>query len=262
MKHFLKLFLVLFVILISTTACNKNTLPDNALERIKLRDKIIVGTKFDARPFGYIDQNQVLKGYEIDIAKAIAKKLLGDENKVEFKQVLPSNRILALSAGEVDMLIATMTITSERQKVITFTNPYFITGLSILVPKNSSINTITDLNNRPTILILGTTGEKDIRTLAPEAKIYGFRTYTDGYSALKAGRADAMITDKSILLGITLNDSNYKVLPKTYTVEPYGIALRKGEDSESLRIELNEILKTLQKTGELKKLNNRWGLNN
>ena len=255
------IFLILCLILpLFTTACGKKIKPLSAMEKIEQRDKIIIGTKFDTRPFGYVDENQKLMGFEIDLGKKLAKYILGDESKVEFKQVLTSNRILALSSKEVDLLIATMTKTPERETVIDFSRPYFKTGLAVLVPQDSQVQSIVDLNKLAVIIIQGSTGEEAITKLAPDAKLYGFRTYTDGFSALKAGRADAMITDRSILLGIVLNNPNFKLLPQTYTEEYYGIGLRKKEESAELKAKVNEFLNKMEETGELRQLMNKWGV--
>jgi len=260
MKKILSLLLLLMMVVTCFTGCTKKPVI-STLDKIKQRDKIVIGTKFDSKPFGYVD-GQELKGFEIDFGRKIAKELLGDENKVEFKQVLSSNRILALSSGEVDMLIATVSITDQRAKVIDFSEPYFTTGLAILKQKDSNIKTITDLNKRPVLYVLGTTGEKEIKILAPDADTYGFRSYTDAYSALKAGRAEAMITDKSILMGIALNDPNYILLPKTYTTEHYGIGFKKGEASATLKAEINKIIETFMNNGEFDKLMKKWGIPN
>ena len=257
MKKFLALILFVLIAFVST-ACTKQKSED-ALDKIIKRDKLIIGAKYDTRPFGYLDENQKLQGFEIDLGKMFAKHLLGDESKVEFKQVLSSNRILALESGEVDMLIATVSMTPQREKVIDFSKPYFTTGIAILTPKESGVKSVIDLNNRSVILVLGTTGEKEIMKLAPEAKLRGFRTYTEGYSALKTGRGEAMVTDKSILMGIALNDPNFKLLPQTYTTETYGMGFRK-KDSERLKVEVDKFIDKIQANGELKKLMQKWGV--
>ncbi len=90
----LSLFLVFFV-----TGCNKKEQNVDTLSKILQRGKLIVGVKYDAKPFGYMNEKQQLVGYDIDLAKYIAKSILGDENRVEFKQVTTSSRILALNSG-------------------------------------------------------------------------------------------------------------------------------------------------------------------
>ena len=257
-KKFFALLLFVLIVL-GVTACSQKS-SDDALSKIVKRDKLIIGTKYDTKPFGFVDENQELVGFEIDLGRKFARQLLGDEKKVEFIQVLSSNRILALSSGEVDILLATVSMTPQREKVIEFSNPYFKTGIAILVQKDSDIKTVIDLNKRPVVFVLGTTGEKEIRTLAPEAKLYGFRTYTDGYSALKTGRGEAMVTDKSILMGIAMNDPNFKLLPHTYTEEYYGIGMKKGESSKTLKLEINKFLDKIQANGELQKLKQKWGV--
>lgn len=240
------------------TGCAKQVEKVDTLDSILQRGKMIVGVKYDTKPFGYMNDKEQLVGYDIDLAKYIAKSILGDENKVVFKQVTPSNRILALNSGQVDMVIATMTITNQRKQVIDFSSPYYITGQSILVPKNSDITSMSDLNGKRVIIVFGSTSEKNLRLFAPEATIIGFKTYTSGYSALKSGRADAMTSDDSILLGLAMADSSVRLLPKIYSKEPYGIGFKKGPSSIKLKNKINLILENMISSGELAKLQNKW----
>lgn len=253
------LSIIAMVFLLFVTGCNKKEdLNVDTLDKILTRGKIIVGVKYDTKPFGYINEKQELVGYDIDLAKRIAKELLGDENKIEFKQVTPSNRILALNSGQVDMVIATMTITNQRSAIVDFSVPYYIAGQAVLVPSKSDIVTMSDLNGKKVIIIFGSTSEKNLRLIAPEASIVGFKTYTSGYSSLKQGRADAMTSDDSILMGFVMADSSVKLLPKRYTKEPYGIGFKKGPDSERLKTRVNSIIKDMETSGELKQLKSKW----
>lgn len=257
MKKTLLLALSLFF-LFFVTACNKHENNIDTLSKIMQRGKVIIGVKYDAKPFGYLNDKEQLVGYDIDLARFVAKTILGDENKVEFKQVTPSNRILALNSGQVDMIIATMTITKQRQQIVDFSIPYYITGQSILVPRDSTINSISDLNGKKVIIVFGSTGEKQLRELAPEADIIGFKTYTSGYSALKQGRADAMISDNTILMGFAMADKSVKLLPGTYSKEPYAIAFKKDSSSVNLENKVNFILKNMKLDGELNRLKTKW----
>lgn len=252
------LAILMLCIMILTSACNKKESNSDTLSKIKQRGKIIVGVKYDTKPFGYINENQELVGFDIDLAKAIAKNILGDESKIEFKQVTPSNRILALNSNQVDMVIATMTITPERKAVIDFSSPYYMAGQAILVPKSSKISAITDLNGRRVIIIFGSTSEKNLRLAAPNAAILGFKTYTSGFEALKQGRADALTSDDSILIGLAMDDPTVKLLPKRYTREPYGIGFKKGIGSQRLEECVNTILTGMKSSGELNQLKAKW----
>jgi len=250
---FITLCLMIFIV-----GCNKKNENVDILDKILQRGKIIVGVKFDTKPFGYINEEQELVGYDIDIAKYIAKTLLGDENKIEFKQVTPSNRILALNSGQVDMIIATMTITKQRKDVIDFSIPYYVAGQAVLVPKSSKITSMTDLNGKKVIIIFGSTSEKNLRLIAPDANIIGFKTYTSGYNALKQGRADAMTSDDTILTGFAIADNSVKLLPKRYTKEPYGIGFKKSSGSIKLQTRVNAIIEDMESSGKLKQLKAKW----
>jgi len=252
------LSILMLCLIVFVSGCSQQEDNTDTLSKIIQRDKLIVGVKFDTKPFGYMNERQQLAGYDIDIAKYIAQSLLGDESKVEFKQVTPSNRILALNSDEVDMVIATMTITPERSSVIDFSAPYYMAGQAILVPEKSDITSIRDLNGKKVIIIFGTTSEHNLRLTAPDASIIGFKTYTSGYSALKQGRADAITSDDSILLGFAMADKSVKLLPKRYTKEPYAIGFKKSPSSASLEEKVNSILEEMKNSGKLNRIKDKW----
>lgn len=257
MKRFLSLFIIILSVALAS-ACTMEKQHQNLMEKILKNDKLVVGVKFDAKPFGFKDTDGELKGFDIDLAKKIAKNILGDENKVEFVQVTPSSRILTLTSGKVDMVIATMSITPQRRKVVNFSMPYYLAGQALMTPKNSDIQGLTDLRNKKVIVVLGTTGERSIKHFAPNAIIQGYKSTSEAYQALKAGKGHAMTTDDTILAGIIMNDPTMKILSKRYTQEPYAIAFRLEKESDSLRHNINHILEHLQQTGELNKLKNKW----
>jgi aspartate/glutamate/glutamine transport system substrate-binding protein len=255
-KYLLGIITLCFVVVL--TGCTKKEQNINTLDKIIKRGKIIVGVKYDAKPFGYINEKHELVGYDVDLAKYIAQSILGDENKIEFKQVTPSSRILALNSDQVDMIIATMTITNQRKRVIDFSIPYYMTGQSILVPMNSKITSMSDLNGKKVIIVFGSTAEKKLRLIAPEATIIGFKTYISGYNAFKQGMADAMTSDDTILMGFALADNSVKLLPQRYSHEPYAVAFKKGPASLSLKNRVNRILEDIQRTKELDRLKYKW----
>lgn len=249
----LVLFFAVFLV-----GCNQQDDKTDAVDKIMQRGKVIVGVKYDTKPFGFMNEKGFVEGFDVDLARCIAKSILGDENKVEFKQVTPSNRILALNSGEVDMIIATMSMTKQRAEVVDFSRPYYIAGQAILVPKSSKITSMTDLNGKRVIVIFGSTAEKQLRLIAPEADILGFKTYTSGYSALKQGRADAMTSDDTILMGFAMMDNSLKLLPTRYSKELYAVAFKKGSQSERLKTRVDFVIEDLQKTGKLNQLKAKW----
>ena len=257
MKKFLFLSLSLIIFL---TGCSfqSNQPQMDKLEKIKQRGKLIVGVKYDSKPFGFVNEKNQVQGFDIDVAREIAKNLLGDPNAIEFKQVTSSNRIFMLTSDAVDIVIATMTINPKRLEVVDFSQPYYVAGQAIMIPQNSDIRGIKDLNHKKVIIVLGSTSEKNIRMMAPDAVIQGFRTYNDAFSALKAGRGNALTTDDSILYGFLDTDKTFKILPERYTKEPYGIAIKKGTETETLRMAIDEILYCMEKNGTFKQIKHKW----
>lgn len=256
-KSFVSVFLILFV-LIGVTSCVNREHKQDLLEKVKERGKLIAGVKYDSKPFGFIDSDQGLKGFDIDLVKEVAKRLLGDSDKVEFQQVTSANRIISLSSGTVDFVAATMTITDKRKRVIDFSRPYFVAGQVLMVRKDSDIKDLKDLNGKKVIVVLGSTSEKNIRKLAPKAQIMGFRTYTDAFSALRANRADALTTDDTIIVGFLSEDDRFKMLNERYTKEPYGLGFKKAKETKSFQNAVNQILDEMEEDGTLGRIKRKW----
>ncbi|PMP85396.1 MAG: adhesin, partial [Thermodesulfobium narugense] len=119
------------------------------IKAIKDRGILNVGVKYDVPKFGYKDpKTGKVEGFEIDIAHEMAKKILGNPDKVNLIAVTPKTRGPLLDNGEVDMVIATFTITPEREKSFNFSIPYFTDGVALLVKKDSGIKSFTDLNGK------------------------------------------------------------------------------------------------------------------
>ncbi|MFC8684403.1 transporter substrate-binding domain-containing protein [Brevibacillus porteri] len=228
------------------------------LAKIKERDKFVVGVKYDLNLFGLKDPaTGNVEGFDIDIAKAIAKKVLGDENKIELKEVTSKTRIPMLKNGEIDSIIATMTITEERKKEVDFSDVYFLAGQSLLVKKDSSINGLKDMQKGMKIVTAkGSTSAKNIRASAPDVEVLEFENYAEAFTALKAGQGDALTTDNALLYGMAKQDPNYRVTEETFTEEPYGIAISKG-DAEFVKT-VNDVLKEMKENGEYDKIYEKW----
>jgi len=257
LRKILLTFICIFIVL-GLVGCIKKKNNEDLLKTVQKRGKIVAGVKYDAKPFGFIDKDQNLKGFDVELIKEIAKRALGDENAVEFQQVTSSNRIFSLTSGTVDLVAATMSITSKRSDIIDFSRPYYIAGQAVMVPKNSSIKRLKDLSGKCVIVVLGSTSEINIKQLVPDVKIIGFRTYTDAFFALKAGRGDALTTDDTIIYGFLSEDSNFKVLKDRLTREPYGIGFKKGQDVQTFQDSVDSALEQIMQDGTLKRLQRKW----
>ena len=131
------LFLSLMVLVLFVSCGNKNTADNNAktsgeIEKIQKRGKLIVGVFTDKPPFGFINEKNENDGFDIALAKQFAKDLLGDENKIEFVPVEAASRVPFLQSDKVDIIMANMTVTPDREKVIDLANPYMKVAIQIL----------------------------------------------------------------------------------------------------------------------------------
>lgn len=255
----IKLISILSITVLLISCNNNNENKPDLLNKIKARGYIIAGVKYDAKPFGFVDTDQQLKGFDIDLLKEIAKKILGDKNKIEFRQVTSATRIPELTSGNVDIVAATMTINDKRKRVISFSDTYYIAGQTLLIPKNSTITSISDLSGKVALVVLGSTSEKNIRETVPDSKILGFRTYNEAFSALKSGRGDALTTDDTIIAGMISEDPDqFKMLSERFTQEPYGLGFKKSEETKSFQNVVNKSLQDMKDDGTLEKLRIKW----
>ncbi|MEN1937669.1 glutamate ABC transporter substrate-binding protein [Paenibacillus sp. 102] len=237
---------------------SKESSGGNVVEKIKKRGKLVVGVKNDTNLFGLKDPaTGKVEGFDVDIAKALAKKILGDESKLELKEVTSKTRIPMLKNGDIDAIIATMTITEERKKEVDFSDVYFKAGQSLLVKKGSKIKSIDDVKSGVKVLaVKGSTSTQNVRKKSPEATVLEFENYSEAFTALKAGKGDVLTTDNAILYGMAKQDANYQVVGKIFTDEPYGIAVQKG--GTDLTKAINDLLKDMKANGEYDKLYEKW----
>ncbi|MED3986519.1 transporter substrate-binding domain-containing protein [Peribacillus simplex] len=229
----------------------------DVLAQVKEKDKIVFGVKNDTRLFGLKNPSTGdVEGFDIDIAKALAAEILGDENKVEFKEVTSKTRMALLNNGDIDAIVATMTITEDRKKEVDFTDVYFDAGQSLLVKKGSDIKGIDSLKGKKVLAVKGSTSSINIREKAPEAQVLEFENYSEAFAALKSGQGDALTTDDSILYGMADEDPSYELVGGTFTEEPYGIAVKKG--NADFVDELNKALKSLKDSGKYDEIHDKW----
>lgn len=257
---FKKILLMIFFIAFVSVGCATKNGKTDMLNAIIQKDKLTVGISYDSKPFGFRDSDGQIKGVEADLAREIARRILGSDKKVEFKQVSPQARMPMVALGEVDMVISTMTITPQRKKIIDFSIPYFVAGQAICVKKDSKIDSHDDLNNRNVIVVLGTTGERNLRDFIPNAVMQGYVNNSDALNAFKEGKDDAITTDDSILQGFIMENADYKILPIRLSKEPYGIALKKSRDAAEFKKYVDKVLGDIMLDGTLETIKDKWGV--
>ena len=226
------------------------------MARLQEQGSMKVGTKFDQPLFGQKNPiNDEIEGFDVEIAKIVAQAIFGGTReeageKIEFIETVSAVREAEIQNGSVDIVVATYTINDSRKELVDFAGPYFIAGQDIMVMRdNEDINSVEDLNGKRVCSVQGSTSLRNVQEQAPQADTsISFERYTDCAEAMRAGRVDAVTTDNVILLGLVRdNPDDFKVVENTFTEEPYGIGLPKGDDA--FRDFLNDVIEESYESG-------------
>ncbi|MCX2683108.1 cysteine ABC transporter substrate-binding protein [Campylobacter sp. MIT 21-1685] len=230
MKKMLLSVFAIFVAVFLTACGNQNSSNLNSLERIKKEGIVRIGVFGDKPPFGYVDEKGQNQGYDIFLAKRIAKELLGDENKIQFVLVEAANRVEFLKSNKVDIILANFTKTPERAEQVDFTLPYMKVALGIVVPEDSSISSIDDLKDKVTIVNKGTTADSYFTVNYPEFKTLKYDQNTETFVALLDKRGDALSHDNTLLFAWVKEHPDFKVVVKELgNQDVIAPAVRKGD---------------------------------
>lgn len=227
------------------------------LQDVKSRGKLIAGVMADTPPFGYLDHKRENKGFDVDVAKILARELFGDENAVKFVAVTPEDRILFLTSRKVDVVLADMSMVNKWKEEIDFSLPYFISGQLILVHGNSKIINYQDLTRKRVATIQGSAGDVIIEELVPTAVRIEFQHDSDALRALREHRAEAFVQDFVTLLFLQKRNPDLRILNfQPFSPVPCGLGVRK-DDKEWLNF-VNATLTKMKETGEYEKLMDKW----
>lgn len=242
---------------IGLTACGDKTNSQNdqtsSIEQIKKNDVIRVGVFADNPPFGYVDSQGKNQGFDIAVAKHIAKDLLGDENKIEYVVTEAANRVEFLKSDKVDVVLASFSVTPERKEVVDFAEPYLKASLGIASSQKNPINSVADLENKTLIVNKGSSSDSYFTKNYPKVKLLKFEQNTDAFNALKDGRGDAISQDSTYALAWAAQNPGYVVgIPQIGNEDFIAPAVRKG--NVELLNWLNTEIKQLRKSGEIQKI--------
>ena len=168
-----------------------------SLDEIKKDGKIRIGVFSDKNPFGYVDSNGEVQGYDVEFAKRIGKDLLGSEDAVEFVYVEAASRVEYLKSGKVDIILANFTVTDERKEAVDFALPYMKVALGVVSPDDALITDADQLEGKDIIVVKGTTAEAYFSETYPDLNLVKYDEYQEAYDALLDGRGDAFATDNT-----------------------------------------------------------------
>ena len=215
-----------------------------------------VGTEPTFAPFEFQKEgSKEFDGFDMDLIRAIGKQM---NMKVEILNMGFDALIPAINAGNIDLAIAGMSITPDRQKAVDMSDPYYVAGLVVVVGKdNAAVKSVNDLNNKGIAVQIGTTGAEKAAKV-PGAKVKNFNTNAEVFLELKNKGVDAVIIDKPVaeyFLATGGGKDFAKIVGDTMEAESYGISLKKNSP---LTKEINKALLDLKKNGEYDKLYAKW----
>ena len=199
-------------------------LPSN----IKARKRFLIGVKCDAPPFGYINVRGQNAGFDVEIARWFSRFAFGQPNRVSFVCTPTPAREPSLTTGRVDMVIATFTYTRDRDTRIDFSRAYYQATGRLLVKNDSPIQSLANLGGRTVVTTSGSIYDRWVRRCYTNTNLIVTDNFTNAAIAFNQGRADTLMWDDTVLVGIAAVDPNTKLTSDLFLALPYGIGMRQG----------------------------------
>jgi putative glutamine transport system substrate-binding protein len=258
MKRFILFHLAVAALFCS---CDKPLSESDQVRSIQKRGVLRVGISTDMKKFSYLTPGaSEPEGFETDLAKLFAKEILGNENAIQFVPVSPRIMFALLDNGEIDCLIAGITITEERKRSYRFTSSYYEDAVGVMGRKDSGIESMPDLNGKRVGVVAGTTArsalEEEARRIGISIECVELGSHNELMAALRTGKIDVLVNDFSLLLSLV--DSDSAILDHRFSPQPYGVAV--SMDNDKLAEYLEEILARLLADGAISRLLAKWEL--
>ena len=256
MKRMIAAVLAVFMLASVLTMAVSAKGSDDLLETIQERGTIIVGLEGDWAPWSYVDENDELTGYDVEVAKAIADKL-----GVEI-QIVPGEwdgLFAGMDAGRYDMVVNGVEVTEERADKYDFSTPYAYIRTALIVKcDNDSIKTFEDLKGKKTANSIASTYMNLAESYG--ATCYGVSTLDETLTMVLQGRVDATLNAIVSFTDYMAQhpDSNLKVVATTEDASNVAIPMRKGDETASLREAVNKAIDELREDGTLSELSTRF----
>jgi polar amino acid transport system substrate-binding protein len=211
----------------ATTAKAAATLP-TLPANIKSRGRWNIGVKCDSPPFGYIDVQGKHAGFEVEIARWFSRFAWGKSNRVTFTCLTTPTREPALTTDRVDLVLATFTYTADRDTRIDFSRAYYKATGRLLVANNGPVQSLSDLAGKTVATTSGSIYDRWVKNCFKDSKLVVTDSFTNALLAFRDGRADTLMWDDTVLLGIATTDRTVKLTPDTFLALPYGIGIKQG----------------------------------
>ncbi|HEY7721740.1 MAG TPA: glutamate ABC transporter substrate-binding protein [Pedococcus sp.] len=213
-----------------------------------------VGIKFDQPGLG-LKEGSEYTGLDVDVATFIAKELGHEAKDIQWVQAPSAQRETLIKTGQVDMIVATYSITDKRKAEVSFAGPYFIAGQDLLVRADETAITGPEtLTGKKLCSVTGSTSAQKVKDKYPGVQLQEFGTYSECVTALVSKGVDALTTDNTILAGYAAQDQykgKLKVVGKTFSEERYGVGIKKGDTATCEKI--NTAIQKMVDSGEWQK---------
>jgi polar amino acid transport system substrate-binding protein len=227
-----------------------------ALDDIRARGVVVIGTKGDYRPFGFRDEAGNVVGFEPDLAAEIAKAL---GVKLKLVPVVATNRITLLQSGDLDLDIATMNVTPERAKQVDFVEPsYYASGVNVLAPKAAHLHVWQELRGKPVCTVEGSFYVAELKDrYAPDLHLY--KDTNQVYAAVKSGECVAAYDDAAIIGQLQKPEwQDYEMPLRSILVQPWGMAVKQG--NTELATLVGDVVKKWHTAGYIEELEKKWSI--
>lgn len=226
------------------------------IDRIKKAGKIVVLMDATFRPMEFKDEKGATVGFDVDVAEAFAKSL---GVKLEVQNINWDGIFVGLKQGKADMILSSVTITDERKKEMSFSQPYYAAGQMIVVPAdNTTIKGPNDLKGKAVAVQIDTTGQEAAEKLGG-LEIRKFDGGAETMLAVEQGKVDAGVIDAMVALDFVKTHPKVKVADKKpFTSEDLGAAFQK--DAEDLVKSFNDFVAAARKDGTYDKILQKWGM--
>jgi polar amino acid transport system substrate-binding protein len=227
------------------------------MQAIERRGRLIVGVDQTTRFFGYRDpQTGAIDGFDIALAREIARAIFGDPTAIELHAVTTGQRIPVVESGHVDLVASQVTATCDRRQQVDLSTIYYLAHQEVLV-RTGGPGTIADLKGKRVCATTGSTSIDKISKVVPGVVPYPVASRADCLVALEEGWVDAVTSDDTILLGFESQDPlNTYIIPNRLSDEPYALATSK-EHPEFGRF-VNGVLDELRADGRLEQLYHQY----
>lgn len=209
-------------------------LAQGKLEEVLARGYLLVGTGSTNPPWHFVDETGNIVGYDVDIAKIVAKGLFDDPEKIEIVTQASDARIPNVLTDKVDITCQFMTVTAARAQQVAFTIPYYREGVGLLLTnegKRKNYDELKAAGSDATISVLQNVyAEEMVRQALPDAKVDQYESVDLIYQALNSGRADAAATDMSSLRWfMKQNPGKYADAGYGWNPQTYSCAVKRGD---------------------------------